>query len=224
MNRCSGLLFATERLEKRDVEFDLQDSDFVGRNIAKCQLALGDALLAALGKYHWSCRRRRDILEQELREPLPGWFASVRENHSIGVEFKLHPVQSTESRGDLQRRHSEISGLAQAVWLWLENKRLNASFLTTEAYALSECDKCPETAAWKNRLLNLREFGFREAAGPRGGYYPRQRLLTALPLLLWAGTAEKIPFRWKVEEELQASGGKRADFIAAYYRLWSRYN
>src|SRR6185295_5994072 len=43
MNRCSGLLFAKERL-LREV-FTSAEADFVQRNIAKAELALGDAVL-----------------------------------------------------------------------------------------------------------------------------------------------------------------------------------
>ena len=55
-NRCSGLLFASERLAKND--FNSADADFVGRNLAKAQLALGDVVLAMSGRYHWSCLER----------------------------------------------------------------------------------------------------------------------------------------------------------------------
>ena len=39
------------------------DADFVGRNLAKDQLAFGDVLLTAHGQYHWSCQERHRRLE-----------------------------------------------------------------------------------------------------------------------------------------------------------------
>ena len=56
MNRCSGLLFAREQLFREP--FPLEAADFVGRNHAKAQLALGDVVLTAHQQYHWSCRER----------------------------------------------------------------------------------------------------------------------------------------------------------------------
>src|SRR5437667_1590292 len=56
MNRCSGLLFAKQQLERTD--FTPENADFVRRNVAKAQLAFGDVLLTVEGQYHWSCRER----------------------------------------------------------------------------------------------------------------------------------------------------------------------
>ena len=74
MNRCSGLLFAKARLAKPD--FTADDADFVGRNLAKAQLAFGDVLLTAHGQYHWSCQERHRRLEQLDLTPLPSYHAA----------------------------------------------------------------------------------------------------------------------------------------------------
>ena len=60
MNRGSGLLFSAERLRRE--RFGPEEADFLGRNLAKLQLALGDVVLAARGQYHWSCRQRHQRL------------------------------------------------------------------------------------------------------------------------------------------------------------------
>ena len=61
-NRCTGLFLAKELLHKPALTAD--EADFVGRNLAKAQLALGDAVLAAHGQYHWSCLERRNALSR----------------------------------------------------------------------------------------------------------------------------------------------------------------
>src|SRR5947199_6504474 len=66
MNRCSGLLFAQERLAR--VPFSAEDADFVGRNLAKAKLAFGDVVLAMRGQYHWSCRERQKRLKKLAAE------------------------------------------------------------------------------------------------------------------------------------------------------------
>src|SRR2546430_13631947 len=63
MNRCSGLLLARERLER--AEFSPGDADFVGRNLAKAQLAFGDTILTAFGRYDWSCLERHKRRSEE---------------------------------------------------------------------------------------------------------------------------------------------------------------
>src|SRR4029079_11850136 len=65
-NRCSGLLFARALLDAG--RLTREESDFVGRNRAKAQLALGDVVLAAAGEYHWSCRERQRRLEQLISQ------------------------------------------------------------------------------------------------------------------------------------------------------------
>ena len=62
MNRSSGLLFSKTLIEKN--EFTSADADFVRRNISKAQLALGDVVLTAFGRYHSSCRERHRRLEK----------------------------------------------------------------------------------------------------------------------------------------------------------------
>ena len=95
-NRCSGLLYSLERLQRKD--FSEAESDFVGRNLAKAQLAFGDVLLAAHGEYHWSCRERHARLAKFKFIGELAWAAPLLAQHAAGAEFKLHPKRSTESR------------------------------------------------------------------------------------------------------------------------------
>jgi len=213
LNRCSGLLYSLERLQRKD--FGETEADFVGRNLAKAQLAFGDVLLAAHGRYHWSCRKRHARLtELSDLEDLP--LADLVRQHAAGVEFKLHPNRSTESRGLLTVRHSELSALGKRLWLWLESKRLGVSFSSPRDYALSAADKCPETSSLRNRLVNFRAFGAGGLACPR---YPRQRLFRALALLLWGGNDFE-----KVRAELRSDALDFGGLVSAYEKLWQRFN
>jgi len=168
LNRCSGLLFATE---------PTQSADFIRRNIAKAQLALGDAVLTRFGKYHSSCLEREQRVHALFIDA--PWWNGVQRHHAIGVEFKLHPYRSTESREELVREHQAVCALARQVWLWFESYRLSEPFGSVQEYVASEANKCPETRALKNLLINMKEFGrpsFR---------YPRERLFNSCPTLLW---------------------------------------
>ena len=213
MNRCSGLLYSAERLARKD--FGEAEADFIGRNLAKAQLAYGDVLLAANGQYHWSCRERQARLKKlSGADNLP--LADLVRHHAAGVDFKLHPTRSTESRESLSARHTELSALGKKLWLWLESKRLGAKFASTRDYAFAETNFCRETPSLRNRLVNFRTFG---ASGLACDRYPRERLFRALALLLW----EKNEFA-KVRRELRTDAEDFTGLVAAYKNLWERFN
>lgn len=230
MNRCSGLLFALARLQRS--EFAAADADFVGRNLAKAQLAFGDVLLTAHGQYHWSCRERHARLQKLAAAGVPAAgpeadapVAELLRHHTAGVEFKLHPVRSDERRDTLAARSAGLSELGRRLWLWLENRRLGTVFASPREYAVTPLDVCPETSAVRNRLVSLRAFGPGTAIGTRGGRYPRERLFRALCLLLWAEDAVvEGAARRAVQVELRTTAGDFPGLVEAYARLWSRFN
>lgn len=219
-NRCSGLLLAEEMLA------DLTDdgADFIGRNLAKARLALGDAVLAAFGQYHWSVRERWQRLSALSMDPAPAWLPKVQAHYAGGVVFKLHPRPIRKSEEEFSREHREVSALARQVWLWVENRRLNRSFETTRDYALSGIEKCPGGAAWRNFLLTVRTFGPKGALNSLACRYPRERLFNALPLLLWnmEETNEPQIIR-RLQMELQTQASDRPGFVCAYKQLWPGY-
>jgi len=218
MNRCSGLLFAREKLEHE--RFPAEDADFVGRNIAKTELALGDAVLIAFGKYHWSCLERGQRLNDlATTEHLP-WLDEVRQRHAAGVEFKLQPHRSSLSRDALQKHFREVSSLALRVWLWLENRRLDCDCRSVADYASSCINKWPDTNRWRNRLANVRVFGLRTLLLSRNSRHPRERILNALAFLLWARAETSPALTRKVQRELLWT--KSTALIPAYRERWSR--
>ena len=213
-NRSSGLLYSLERLRRKD--FGTAEADFVGRNLAKAQLAFGDALLAAHGKYHWSCRERHAQLAKfDFKNEL-AWAAPLIKHHATGVEFKLHPQRSTETHDELAKRHTELSELGKQLWLWLESKRLGIAFSSPHDYAMSPVDKCPETSALRNRLVNFRASG---AKGLTCSRYPRERLFHALVLLLWSQNNYE-----RIRSELRTEEMDFTKLVANYAQLWGQFN
>ncbi|MEO8616376.1 MAG: hypothetical protein ABI600_14625 [Luteolibacter sp.] len=218
MNRCSSLLFAAERLARS--EFTREDLDFTARNIAKAQLALGDVILTALGKYHWSCLERHKLLASINDPSLP--MAELLEFHKDGVAFKLRPCPGTSTRDELQALHQAVTKVAWAVWLWQERKRLGISTATPAEYAHGG-NKCPETSALKNSLIRLRAFGAKGPLGALAFRYPREGLLNSLSLLLWAPELVPANTAW-LSKQLVSPVTNRQEAIAAYERLWHRFN
>ncbi|MES2693365.1 MAG: hypothetical protein V4773_07825 [Verrucomicrobiota bacterium] len=223
MNRCTGLLFAREKLEKR--EFTPADADFVRRNIAKAELALGDALLVTYLHYHWSARERlRQLPLLSRLEALP-WMAQVRHRHATGVAFKLHPERSDASRETLLDRHRDLVELSRHVFFWIEEHRLGTGFASPADYALSTQNKCPEQSATRNVLIGTRALGLRPLLEARAGRHPRERILNAMALLLWDPAALSTPrLRARLHRDLQTRGTTFPEILAAYRNLWSRVN
>ena len=222
-NRGSGLLFSQARLAGG--AWTDADADFVGRNLAKMQLALGDVFLAARGRYHWSCRERhRRLLAEQAAHP-SGWLTAVVPHHTAGVAFKLRPRRSRAAANAAAQSHAELNALARDLWLWLESGRLGAAFPTARDYALSPVDKCPETTGLRNRLVRLKAFGPRALWAPNAARYPRQDLLQALCLLLWepATLADPTLLR-RVQTDLGTTATTLAGLVAAYEPRWHRFN
>jgi hypothetical protein len=222
LNRFTGLLLAKERLQQTDLPFE--DSDFVGRNLAKAQLAMGDAVLAAHGRYHWSCIERSERLRQLQAPANAPWFADVQRHHRSGVEFKLHPRQIFKTSHQLRREHQEISNLALTLWLWLESRRLNRTFGTIREYTLDRVEKCVGTSAFRNLLLNLNAFGPESLFDRMATYYPRERLLNSLPLLLWEEPLNDVRVKYHLRNQLRTAAEDWKSFVSAYKSIWANFS
>lgn len=224
MNRCTGLLLAQERLARP--AFTPADADFVRRNIAKAQLGAGDAVLAALGRYHWSARERGRRVEALAGEGPVAWLPRLRQHHRVGVEFKLHPERCRAARQALARLHAEVSDLCREVWLWIEERRLHYRFASIRDYALGTGHKGHEAGAVRSAAINLKVFGGRALRLGAGlAQHPRERVLSALPLLLWGRDAmSEADVAAAVRRVLHADSGDRAHLLATYRRIWERVN
>jgi hypothetical protein len=222
MNRCSGLLFAREKLQHEP--FAIEDADFIERNLAKAQLAFGDVMLTVFGQYHWSCVERHKRLQHlQLAEPLP-WLAEVRHHHAAGVEFKLHPHRSILSTSELSTWHSELTAFSLLIWLWLENRRLHSNFQSARAYALSSQDKCPETSGWRNTLIKAKLFGPATILQHQCTRHPRDRILNVLAVLLWENTIPGDEIENWVRKKLARPKNHSGCLIDTYQTLWRHVN
>jgi hypothetical protein len=225
LNRCSGLLFAGQLLRRGSLSGE--EKDFVFRNLAKAQLAFGDAVLAAFGQYHWSClERERRLLRLKVRPlggPVAHWKA-ICAQHTAGLDFKLHPRREDWPEERLEREFREVSTLARAVWFWLESRRLNRPFKSVPEYVEESIRKCPHSGLTRNVFLNYRTFGAGGVRMPLAGRYPRERLFNALPLLLWeeVGFAQQETLHF-LQRQLHSDACDRTSLVGAYKDLWALY-
>jgi hypothetical protein len=205
-------------------EFTAADADFVRRNIAKAELALGDALLVARREYHWSVRERHRRLEQLMRTEMMPSLPEVHRHHAAGLEFKLHPERSTAPRATLAAQHAIVTDRSREIWFWTEERRLHAKFASPRDYVESAFDKWPEATRLRNALVNWRVLGWRRARG-RAGRHPRERILHALTLLLWEPDAVASPDGLRLlQRELQTTAASFPELMCAYRALWTRVN
>ena len=212
---AQALLFSLERLQRP--EFTTDDSDFVARNIAKLQLAVGDTFLVHHGLYHSKASTRHERLANRWEIP-----AEWVEAHKLALEFKLHPYRSTETHQGLTWKFADAAKLARHAWLWSESRRLNRSFASPEEYAFAPCDKCPEQRPLRNIAVNLKVFGLRSLA-TEPCRYPRNRLYNALPLLLWPPEHASHRNNCFLQNQLVASDSTFSGLIKSYVRLWERF-
>ncbi|MCC5834913.1 MAG: hypothetical protein JJU20_09295 [Opitutales bacterium] len=222
MNRCIGLVFAMESLEKR--ELTDEDADNIGRNLAKVRLALGDAVLVAKGRYHWSCRERSRRINGLPVDPLWDWFGAVLAQHERGVDFKLNPKPTEPSRSALLQDFESLSELAGRVWLWLESLRLERDYDTFAEYVDGPENKCPETGAVRNGLINFRRFGLSGLLDSKALRYPRERLYRALPILLWDRlTSTEDPRHAVLKRLLRTEANSFKGYVSAYRYIWQNF-
>lgn len=226
MNRGSGLLFAQERLERGSGPLTLDDADFIRRNIAKAELACGDAVLATEGLYVWSCRERHRRLAG-LRERLPvAWRETLVRRHADGVAFKLHPVSGEISREELRPHLAEATALLRDCWLWVESRRLGKNFASVRAYLDGPGNKGPSGSILRNVLLNLRADGWRARGWTWQGLkpHPRQRVFHAMAILLWErdSLAVSPDLQRRLHAELNREAAAPNAWLAAYRALWAR--
>jgi hypothetical protein len=221
MNRGTGLLLARARLSA--ARFSCEDADFVRRNIAKAELACGDAMLTARGLYHWSCRERHHILEH-IEHPAPWpWHDTLIRHHAAGVAFKLHPDDVPLPREALAERHAEVARLACECWRWIEGQRLGRPFASVRAYARDPADKCRDGDPFRNLLRNLCADGGRPRLSPRPWRHPRQRIFHSLALLLWEPDATvDSEALTQLQRELNTRAASFDGLVSAYENLWRR--
>jgi hypothetical protein len=128
------------------------------------------------------------------------------------VEFKLHPVRSSEPREVLKTQLNELRALARQLWFWLESRRLCQAFSSTREYIACGRNKCPEVHPLKCRLLNLKTFGPRVLWAGRANRYPRERLFHALCLMLFEDKGDGEHLR-QAAAELRTSATSFAELV-----------
>ncbi len=201
MNRGSGLLQASQLLAGAGPTGP-EERDFVWRNLHKCALGCGDALLIAAGQYDFdlSIRRRRlPAVAERLGDSTAS--RSLCECYEAAVAFKAHP--SRDVAGD-------ASGLAACLrTLWRQ--------------VLTACLACRVPKAESLDLL-----GQLASAEMRGGVWWKNYLLNVVYGLVGVGGAgcAMPPQYWLLVRLDRLFAGETANpqEVVHFLTLWKRFN
>jgi hypothetical protein len=185
MNRGVGLLLSRQILDSGDA-LDLEDYEFVVRNIRKAQLVMGDALLFLEGCYSPSYEERRKRFRTlDLGKVSDGETLSIY--YEEALEFKLRPNHEGPTDDALRAWHEEVTCFYEQVFLWFEQHRLEVPELNWDSYrfrsrrlasrGLQECAK--------NVLRNLRIQTSQLPLLQELFLHPRDRVLAHLPSQLF---------------------------------------
>jgi len=155
---------------------------FCDRIVAKLKLALGDAVLCSLGRYHWSCRKRDELLPGIADSP-PSWPQLVAW-HAEGVSFKFHPRHLEQPPGDWQPALTALREAWVETFLWIESRRLKSAFASPGDYARWSGRLFPEEAPAANILRQARDLARGRRVAWTGTDHPRAAVWKSLCLLL----------------------------------------
>lgn len=221
-NRGSLLLLNAQALHGDPPVAAVERERFV-KYLFKAVLASGDALLAARGRYHPSYPAKRQRLKEldwpRLSELLP--------YYDLALEAKFHADYRPFLDHDLADWQHRVVALWLAALQDLEQTRLG-TFPGWEVYARATVPKDQvgggSLQRFKNLLLNGRNLGLRACLRhPAWALrYPRERLLSALPMLLQQPGQILSP---ALPAALGLPGDAHwAQAVTRYLRLWGRFS
>ena len=155
---------------------------FCDRITSKLKLALADAVLCSLGRYHWSCRERNRLLADVTDFP-PGGELLLKW-HAEGVAFKFHPHHRDQAPADWRQALGELRAAWLRTFLWVESRRLGSGFASARDYANFPGRIFPEEPPASNLLRQARDLARGGRVAWTGTDHPRSAVWKSLALLL----------------------------------------
>ncbi|MCX6969380.1 MAG: hypothetical protein NTV93_04390 [Verrucomicrobia bacterium] len=192
---------------------------FCDRITSKLKLALADAVLCSLGRYHWSCRERNRLLADVADFP-PDW-EQLMKWHAEGVAFKFHPRHSGQAPADWQQPLGDLRAAWLRTFLWVESRRLGTGFASPQDYGNFAGRIFPEESPASNFLRQARDLARSGRVAWTGSDHPRSAVWKSLALLL-------DPDRTETSIEaaarlLRSPGGAAAEVEERCREAWKNY-
>ena len=221
MNNRGALLLMNTRKLLEGNKLDALEREVFFKYLFKAILACGDALLAIEGAYHPSYVEKRKRLVALDRPPEQSFIKLYKQ----ALEQKFYPQPELFEHEDLESWQRNITQCWLSVFAELENCRTERQIPNWTDYALPRLSKgqLETPQVLRNFAITLRDFG----AGHTLRYlswalrYPRERLISVLPLLL-NGNMEAAPDNVLIPLAVPADAEHSA-VVDSYLTKWARY-
>ncbi|QVL47486.1 MAG: hypothetical protein KFB96_17505 [Thiocapsa sp.] len=221
LNRGALLLMNRQRLAG-GATLDAAAREVFFKYLFKAMLACGDARLAGARRYHPSYVTK---LERLREGDWPGQ-APFMALYTQAWENKFHPSYVRYAAENTEAWQARVV----AIWLetldWLEGIRVGRAIGDWTAYASHAIPKGQDQASWgalRHLAITARDFGLAELLREPGWSrrYPRERLISALPLLLTHPDGPAPPVLARALALPPRASFEEA--TATFLRLWRRY-
>ncbi len=221
LNRGSLLLLNQRRLANPE-PFAAIDQEIFFKYLFKAILACGDARLAGNGCYHPSYRKK---IERLAKLDWPGQ-ADFMDLYQQAWDNKFHPNYARFAAENPAIWQGRLVPIWLATLTWFEQGRAGRNIPDWNSYGSPGFAKGQGGNSWgglRNALITLRDFGPAELLRrPVWSLrYPRERLISALPLLLEKPGAPASPVL--ANALALAPGTAWPDAVAAFLGLWRRF-
>ena len=221
LNRGSLLLMNARRLAGSG-RFSGGEREVLFKYLFKAVLACGDARLAGNRSYHPSYVQKLELL-RSLDWPGQAQFIDL---YLQAWRNKFHPDYGSFAGEDAGSWQAAVVRLWLDTLSWFEQQRTGEAFADWTAYCTPRLPKSQSGAPWgglRNAAITLRDFGPGELVRrPRWSLrYPRERLISALPLLLAEPGA--VPLRPVADALALPARSTWEDAVATFLSLWRRF-
>lgn len=217
VNRLTTLLINEWMLTSNKALND-EEQKLVVRHIMKAIVGMGDALLFALGQYHFSYREKQKRIEK-----CPLLSSKFKELHTKAVDFRFSPNYEPFLDKDLKILNQEILEALRFPYLMFESFRLNDPNLDWTPYPsklFSRKPTSPLHAIWGALHPPSKILG--ETLQEKLGFLmktPRERVSCLLPFIAFHVGSNQLQSQLK--DLLSLQGGSRQELVEGYLKLWA---
>jgi hypothetical protein len=221
LNRGALLLMNQRRLAD-GTSLRPQAQEVFFKYLFKAVLACGDARLAGEHVYHPSYVKKLELLESIVWDGKSDLMDCYRQ----AWENKFHPDYGRYVGEDSEGWQERVVRLWLDTLAWFEGCRTGKNVGDWISYCSPSVPKGQGRTSWgalRNAAITLRDFGPTEVLKrPRWALrYPRERLISVLPLLLSHRGESRIS---GIAGALAvATGASRTDAADRFLQLWRRY-
>jgi hypothetical protein len=223
LNRGVGLLLAEKKI--RGFSGRKEDLEFIERNIYKALMAAGDTYMITRGKYHYSYRKRYDMIDAFRNDDIIIKSGAFFELYKASIEYKLNPNSRPENLIILRELHQKTKTIFLNFYFYILsacfNKKIGASAELISLLSFRTAFRSGLKNLSKNIILNLKEVGIKNFSIRLLLKHPGFRLYLSLPYFLFEdmSISEKIP--WILGLPDNASQDQK---FMRFIKLWERFN